>query len=64
MGYKQPMRLLKKFKKINFDRLEFYIPSDTIDYMSIYMEKIGKYPKKIFLVENKKSEMNKKVFLK
>ena len=48
VGYKQPMRLLKKFKKINFDRLEFYIPSDTVDYIEYIYGENWKIPQKKF----------------
>ena len=39
---------LKKFKKINFDRLEFYIPSDTVDYIEYIYGENWKIPQKKF----------------
>ena len=47
-GYKQPTRLLKKFKKINFEGLEFYIPYDAVSYLEYVYGENWKVPQKRF----------------
>ena len=47
-GYKQPLRLLKKFKKISFEELEFFIPSDAIGYIECIYGQKWKIPQKKF----------------